>query len=350
MLGWYILRLWVLVLLEVSIYTGTAGALLLGARTYQEHRALQSGAYASLDDLAAGALSPREISTAETPRGTFMGMNEELLLQRMQEGQVKSLKFNRGGSSVSFRLEFADGSRVAFKPTQINPQSVPRKEVAAYRLNRLLGLNYIAPATLRTLSREDVLGKLAGDSAAMRPRVEAETIFENGGTLGVLSYWIPTIMNMGLDSSEGVNRWTEWLTIGDPVPRDKAQVLAQLSTLLVFDLLQNNSDRWSGGNLMGSPDGKMLYFMDNAFGFQVDREGHQRCRSYLYRAQKFSRRFVLALRQLDKESLQKTMNEPPGPVLNEAEIDAVLGRRNVALRYINDLIQQHGEDRVLVFP
>ena len=42
--------------------------------------------------------------------------------------------------------------------------------------------------------------------------------------------------------------------------------------------------------------------MDNAFGFQTDPEGHQRCWSYLKRAQKFSRSFV-ALHDLDKPRL-----------------------------------------------
>ena len=48
--------------------------------------------------------------------------------------------------------------------------------------------------------------------------VEAETVFEDGQTTGVMSYWIPTILNVGFDSTEGVNRWTEWLTIGTRFP------------------------------------------------------------------------------------------------------------------------------------
>lgn len=350
MIWWYTLRLWALLLLEVAAFGGMSGALLLGARFY--HTALTPAAHAATRPAPAGPLTPAAgLQVAETAAGTFMGMSDTDLLGRMRGAEVRSLRFNRGGSSVSFKVDFKDGTRASFKPVQINPQSVPRKEVAAYRISRLLGLHLIPPATMRTLSKEEVLGKLAPESAFMRPRVEAETVFENGAVSGVLSYWIPTIINMGLDSKEGVERWTEWLTVGNPIPPDKMLVAAQLSDLLIFDLVQNNSDRWSGGNLMGSPDGKALYYMDNAFGFQTDAEGHQRCRSYLQRAQKFSRRLVAALRRLDQASLKKALSEEQGPpLLTDEEISALLSRRDHALRHVDRLQKEHGEDQVLVFP
>ena len=44
--------------------------------------------------------------------------------------------------------------------------------------------------------------------------------------------------------------------------------------------------------------------MDNTFGFQIEPEGHLRCRTYLFRCQKFSRKMVDALRTLDLAALQ----------------------------------------------
>src|SRR5688572_22278981 len=76
-----------------------------------------------------------ELDIASDAAGTFLGMKDELLLERMKAGVVTQAKMNKGGSSISFRLDFSDGSRAAFKPEQTNPQTVPRKEIAAYRLN-----------------------------------------------------------------------------------------------------------------------------------------------------------------------------------------------------------------------
>ena len=345
------MRLWTLLCVEVLAFSGAVLGLLEAARVLQPRPAAALTApaerLAPLD--APDELDPA--TTATSASGTFLGMADDLLLGRMQNSAVKTLHFNRGGSSISFRVDFADGSRGAFKPLQTNPQSVPRKEVAAYRLGRLLGLHQIAPSLMHALSREEVLGKLAPDSEWTRARIENETIFEGGKTVGALMYWIPNVVDMHLDTTEGIEHWADWLSQGTAIPQDKAALLGQLSTLLLFDLLQNNSDRFSGGNLLGSPDGRVLYFMDNAFGFQVDPDGHQRCWSYLKRAQKFSRSFFVALHDLDKPRLAAALaQDPSGALLTDEEMDALLSRRDRALRYLRGLFGEFGEDKVLVFP
>jgi hypothetical protein len=277
-------------------------------------------------------------------------MRDEFLLERMRSAEVVRAKLNKGGSSISFRLDFADGSRAAFKPEQINPQTVPRKEIAAYRINRALGLNAVPPATGRTLHRDDLVGKLPPEATFLANRIDAETIFdEEGFTRGELSYWIPVILDSHLDTLDNVLAWWKWMTVGEEIPPEKYQLMAQLSSLLILDMLTNNSDRFSGGNLMTSPDGKTLFYMDNTFGFQVEPEGHLRCRTYLYRCQKFSRRVVEALRQLDLPSLRRAL-APEADVLSEAEMKAVVARRDVTVRYVDGLIAQLGADKVLVFP
>jgi hypothetical protein len=297
-------------------------------------------------------VGPITIRPAESAVDTFLGMSDALLSARMRKSAVKSLHFNHGGSSISFRIDFADGSRAAFKPTQTNPQTVPRKEVAAYRLSRLLGLNLVAPAVLRPLHRDEVFGKLSASSRWAQKRIEAETMFdEHGDTVGSLAYWIPTVVDLHLDTTDGVNRWTAWLHQGVEIPPEKERLMAELSTLLLFDLLQNNSDRFSGGNILGSPDGHTLYYMDNAFGFQTDPEGNLRCWNYLRRAQKFSRSLVRALSQLDRQTLNSMFAEEPGPpLLSDAEQAALLSRRDLALSYIQSLSEEYGSDRVLAFP
>ena len=81
----------------------------------------------------------------------------------------------------------ADGSRAAFKPQQSNPQTVPRKEAAAYALSRLLGLNLVSPVVMRTLSRDEIFAKLDTGSRWAKKRIDRETRFDaDGQTLG---YW-----------------------------------------------------------------------------------------------------------------------------------------------------------------
>lgn len=295
-------------------------------------------------------LEPGPVDVARSSVGSFMGIDDELLLERMRRGDVTKAKHNRGGSSISFRLDFADGSRAAFKPEQTNPQTVPRKEIAAYRLNRLLGMNNVPPATARTVHRDDLVGKLPDDQRWMMKRIDAETIFDaEGFTRGEVSYWIPVLGDSKLDDQEKIEEWSGWLTIDQPFPVEKASLLSQLSSLLLFDLLTNNSDRFSGGNLLASTDGRILFWMDNTFGFQLDPVGHSKCWAYLRKSQKFSRQMIARLRALTAADLRASLKGESN-ILSEAEIGAILHRRNAALQYVDGLVAQHSEDKVLVFP
>src|SRR4029434_10813057 len=99
---------------------------------------------------------PPDPAISDEPAATFLGMADDLLLERVRNQPIVRVKLNHGGSSLSFRVDFADGSRAAFKPAQTNLQTIPRREVAAYRLNRLLGLNAVAPAAPRMMGREQL--------------------------------------------------------------------------------------------------------------------------------------------------------------------------------------------------
>src|SRR5262245_38764654 len=175
-----------------------------------------------------------------------MGMSDELLLERVRTQPIVRFKLNHGGSSLSFRVDFADGSRAAWKPAQTNLQSIPRKEIAAYRLNRLLGMNAVPPAAPRAVAREELFRNLHPESLPDLPRIQAETVFgPTGKTVGTASYWIPVIKNSGFDTPEGRRLSQTWLSQGEPIPPDQQAMAAQLSDLVVFDFLTANPDRYS---------------------------------------------------------------------------------------------------------
>jgi hypothetical protein len=347
-----VVRVWTFVLLEVAV--GGAGyGTVIAARHFSagisEARAtgLKSTMVLPLESVR---LEPERAEIANDTVGTFLGMKDELLTERMRTAEIVKAKLNKGGSSISFHIYFADGSGAAFKPEQINPQSVPRKEIAAYLINRMLGLNAVPPATRRTLHRDDLVGKLPQEAKFLAARIDAETTFdEEGFTRGEMSYWIPTIADSHLDTPEAVLEWTRWLTPGEEIPKEKFGLMAQLSSLLVLDMLANNSDRFSGGNLLTSGDGKILFYMDNTFGFQVEDEGHIKCRQYLFRSEKFSRKLVAALRKMDLPSLHRAL-EVEAAVLTEAEMKSVIARKDAVLKYIDGLVAAFGESQVLVFP
>jgi hypothetical protein len=297
--------------------------------------------------------SPPDPKVVTEPGGVFLGMADDLLLGRVRSQPITRVKLNKGGSSLSFRVDFADGSRAAFKPAQTNLQTIPRKEVAAYRLNRLLGLNAVPPAAPRSVSRDEIIRKLHPESAPALPRIQAETIFNPlGRTAGVFSYWIPEIKDSGLDTPDGQRLGAGWLVQGGPIPADKWPIAAQLSDLVIFDFLTANPDRYSGGNIKMSPDGAQLYFMDNTMAFFLAPDGHERNRLVLQRTQRFSRHLVRALGRVTGPALARLMAEEGDvqEVLTPSEIRAVVARRSVIERHVEAMASLYGEANVLAFP
>ena len=349
------------VLAELAV----AGALLSGSTFGALHGARYlRGVLASHAAAERAALpelrSRRDLSTLPDLRvaleasGTFLGMSDELLLERVRTQPIVRFKLNHGGSSLSFRVDFADGSRAAWKPAQTNLQTIPRKEVAAYRLNRLLGMNAVPPAAPRTVSRDELLSHLHPDSLPDLPRIQAETIFgPTGKTVGTASYWIPIIKDSGFDTPAGHKQQQTWLSQGELIPHDQQAMAAQLSDLVVFDFLTSNPDRYSGGNMKMSPDGSQLFFMDNTMAFFIDPEGNKRTRDVLTKTQRFSKSVYEALDRVTAATLEQILaveSGSPYEILTSAEIGAVVARRDYVRRYIDSLIADYGSRNVLAFP
>ena len=158
------------------------------------------------------ALEPREdlsnlpdLRVALESSGTFMGMSDELLLARVRTQPIVRFKLNHGGSSLSFRVDFADGSRAAWKPNQTNTQTIPRKEVAAYRLNRFLALNSVSARRHAGGLSRGLFTHLHPESLEFLPRIQAETVFgaPTARPSGRRPIRIPVIKDSGLDTAEG---------------------------------------------------------------------------------------------------------------------------------------------------
>ena len=291
------------------------------------------------------------------PVTMFAGKPDEELLAPLRTGAIDRVKIGSCCTSLNMRIDFDNGARAAFKPEQRNLGSKPRKEIAAYRIDRLLGLGAVPPSIGRRLSVADLSSRIKGSGAEEMSRLDTEMISKGGQVDGELTWWIPDLSKpkidgVPIDTAQGVGIWQRHLTAGAETPAKHAVMLGQISTVLLFDYLINNLDRWSGGNVLASSNGAVLYFMDNTMAFRPQPRAHSKVRSYLRRCQKFSRSLVVKLRALEVEKLREVLAGDLGPfpeLLTEPEITGVMARRDSALQYIDQLIARHGEDAVLVF-
>ena len=315
----------------------------------------RAAAVAPIERLSA----PRLEVVAAAPRlGTVFPDADEALLAPLRSARVVRVKLNHGGTSLSMRLDFAGGGRAAFKPEQTFFQSNPRFEVAAYRIDRLLGIGHVAPAFARDFTVEELIAALDPSQRGWGEQKMIEAMEpKNGRIAGEVQWWIPEIIDATMqgeriDETDGVLRWHRYLRAGARIPPDAYEMARQVSDVILFDFVIDNVDRWTLSNTKGSPDGHVLYFMDNTLSFTTFPEGLPKSQVYLRRAEKFSRRLVARLRSLTRDELEHALADkgPLGPLLFPDEITAVLGRRDAALAYIDHLVALHGEDEVLAFP
>ncbi len=144
-----------------------------------------------------------------------------------------------------------------------------------------------------------------------------------------------------------------FLRPGVPIPSRYRERLAQISNMILFDYIIDNSDRWTGGNARTSRQGDALYFMDNTMSFGRDPRGHEKSQLYFRRARRFSRRLVDHLRSLTADDFRRALAYDIAPfkyLLSHAELGSMITRRRYAMEYIDDLIKMHGEESVLAFP
>jgi hypothetical protein len=309
---------------------------------------------------ARGGPAPEiEPEPAPTPPLPMLGakLDQDALLAMIEDAPVRSFE-PVGRTSVVFRMELAAEVDAAFKPrTRQHPWGF-RAEVAAYRVARLLEMDNVPPAVTRRVSAGRIRDRLHPDFHDAWEEIAQWTLWDPDGTVaGAAIYWIPRMRNLGLEQPGGIGRLRRWLAQGGAIPGEHEELASDASTMVAFDYLIGNWDRWSGGNVQGTASGGRLFIRDHnvAFASPLPTSLHRRVRDHLTGAQRFSRSFVESVARLDADALRAELAQDPGhaagdAILSDVQIADLMDRRRALLSYVGALVEAHGEERVLVFP
>jgi len=257
-----------------------------------------------------------------------------------------------GHTSVVFRVDFDPAMRAAYKPESKRGHKRYRGEVAAFRYGKLLGLPNVPPAGIHVFQREDLRAatRIDGRAAAL---FDDEVIDEKGRVHGALMPWIDKLEFTPVESPAEKARWQKWLKNGGEIAdADKSQA-AQISTLVVFDCLTGNWDRWSGANVgIDRATGTLLFVDNDAAFFDPIPPAFQPQMALVKTVDRFSRGLVNRMRMLDALVLADAFSdeEPGVPLLPARVVAAADQRRKDVLAIIDEKIKSLGEGSVLYFP
>lgn len=261
-----------------------------------------------------------------------------------------------GTSSISFQLQLEGPIDAAFRPESRLQQRGWLYEIAAYRVSELLELDNVPPSVATIVDRARLRRRVDPAWEGNPDDLLAELVWTPAGVRGAASYWVPNLQRTSdLDSAAGILRWSAWLEPGAEIPEESSELARDLSNMALFDFLIANVDRMSGGNLrtVTNEGVRRVVIRDHnlAFVSRPNDAQSERLLAELRRTQSFSRRTCARLVALDEATLRSAIaDEIAGTLLEEAQIHAVLDRREALLSYIAALVEAHGESAVFVFP
>ncbi len=256
--------------------------------------------------------------------------------------EIKSLAWNGGGVTLTFKVTFVDGRRALFKPAQAWSGSNHKAEIAAYHLDRLLGLGRVAVVVGRALPASWLTDAVSDPKLTERVGRELKVI--DGRVEGAMIAW----HTKRLVSAEPARGWRETLGGSGPIDPEVRHRAAELGDLAVFDFLQDNTDRWSGGNVLSLGKGGPLVFLDNASSLLPSRARRgaslERELSRLCRFRKGTVNAVSAPRDLAAELAASVARDPSRASLEPQVVEALRERAARLREHLATCRREHGDE------
>jgi hypothetical protein len=257
-----------------------------------------------------------------------------------------------GNTSVAFKLTFESGAKAAFKPRSKRGRDRYKGEIAAYRIGRALDLDNVPAVAFERVSVSDLARALAPHPPSLALAKNELVADADGRVPGAAIPWIADLDVLRLESEPWRAKWRAWLLSGEPIADGDRALAAQVATMIVFDALTGNWDRWSGANVGWDAKARRLLFIDNDGAFMVPTPApFERQRELLRTLEKFPRALLARLRAMDEAALRGAVgDESPGvPLLSAAAIHDADARRQAIVAAADARIHELGESRVVVF-
>jgi hypothetical protein len=305
-----------------------------------EHAGLRVGVGPSKHRLITDAAPPAKPAPPAEP--------ERATLEQLHSDAVTGVKKVSSGRALAFELTLVSGAQGYYEPEQHASSANWYAEVAAYYLDRALGLGRVPAVVARKLAWSQLEAAAADD-----PRRKNVVVDHDGQVRGALIHrpngeLVPTAIPAG---------WENWLRAEPAHPGDQhahgqhasiqtpepssSDLPAELSDMIVFDFLTLDTGHF--GKLLTLGPGGPLILLDNGAAFSPGPPRRSVLDARLLPLAKFRRRTIDALRALDLEALRATLAaDPLGPFLNADMLRGLEIRRGAVLEHVAKQERRYG--------
>lgn len=258
--------------------------------------------------LAAGQFTADQLKQREAQE-EFLRTAEVVSFERVGDGVTKPFKLTLSKDGVESKAAWKDPSG-----TMLGYWEGWQYEIAAYRLDKLVGLDMVPPAVERQFQGRD----------------------------GALILWVESKYSLRQIVADQI-----------PIPAGEDNRVNKRKWLTrAWDSLIGNEDRHQG-NVLYTEDWRML-LIDHSRAFRMSRKFTERLMygangivkdrdgtPFLFR--RLPRSFVENIRALTYDSVKKAV----GPYLTDKEIKSLLARRDLLLQEVEAMIRDQGEAEVI---
>ncbi len=296
---------------------------------------------------------PHESATVESPL-IKSADNTEAHLAKLRSASVVGAR-PISSRTLSLKVWLEGGIKAVFKPLRARDKRAPR-EVAVYRMSRLLGVGIVPASSMRQFP----LHLLVSLTKKQHPE-EAATLADTastdnrGAVQGAIIEWIEDLDSNRLEEIGGRRAIRSWLAPARKTIDKEPPLAANAAAMIAFDYVMGNWDRFSGGNVFASASGNDLVLLDHNASFAPwsDRQ-KERMEKLLARTERFPASLITRLRNLAPSVIETALAAEPwhekNKLLNDSDIKLLLGRRDRLIEHVDKLIALHGEGAVLPFP
>ncbi|MCP4599790.1 MAG: hypothetical protein GY847_04490 [Proteobacteria bacterium] len=258
------------------------------------------------------------------------------------------------GRTLSLKLRLEGDLKAVFKPVRRGDWRAGR-EVAVFRLARLLGVERVPTSTIREIPLHSLVRFIRNRNPEEATALEQTAYTDNKGlTRGAVIQWIDDLSPNHLETLGGIRAIKKCLAPAR-IKEDCPPIAANVSAMIVFDYVTGNWDRFSGGNIFVAANHSNLVLLDHngTFAPWSDRQ-KKRMQKLLKETARFPVGLIRKLRALEAKDIEGALSEEPWHsrrrLVSLDEVGLLLSRKDTLLNHVDELIRLYGEEAVLAFP